>query len=121
MTRHPAHGGESGRRDWLLERGTALVLLLLVPWLGLHLVYLPGLSQAHLADWLHAPLNAMALGSLIIIAALHASLGLRSILMDYISTPSLRSFSLLITRALLVFSAVVGLGGVWLLHNGAPS
>jgi succinate dehydrogenase hydrophobic membrane anchor protein len=121
MTRHPTHGVERGRRDWLLERGTALVLLLLVPWLGLHLAYLPGLSQANLTNWLHAPVNAMALGGLILIAALHASLGLRSILMDYISTPSLRALSLLITRSLLVFSAVVGLGALWLLHNGATS
>jgi succinate dehydrogenase hydrophobic membrane anchor protein len=119
MTRHMAHGRESGRRDWLLERGTALLLLLLVPWLGLHLAFLPGLSQAHLADWLHAPINAMALSSLILMAALHASLGLRSILMDYIATPSLRALSLLITRSLLVFSAVIGLGAIWLLHTGA--
>jgi len=95
------------------------VLLFLVPWLGLHLAFLPGLSQGQIRDWLHAPINVMVLASLIIIAALHASLGLRSILMDYISTPSLRALSMLITRSLLVVSAVVGLGALWLLHVGA--
>ena len=117
--RHPSsHGGESGRRDWLLERGTALLLLLLVPWLGFHLAFLPGLSQAQIRDWLHAPINAVALASLILVAALHASLGFRSILMDYIRTPSLRALSLLVTRSAFVFSAVLGLGALWLLHVG---
>lgn len=121
MTRHQGHAGESGRRDWLLERGSALVLLLLVPWLGLHLAFLPGLKQARLVDWLQSPLNAITLAGLILIALLHASLGLRAILMDYISTPSLRGFALLVTRSLLVFSAVMGLGALWVLHTGTRS
>ncbi len=119
MTRHESHAVESGRRDWLLERGTALVLLALVPWLGLHLALLPGLSQAQLIDWLHSPLNAIALASLIVMAALHAGLGIRSILMDYIATPSLRALSLLLTRTLLVISSIGGLGALWVLHTGA--
>ena len=121
MTRHQTHRVEKGRRDWLLERGTALVLLLLVPWLGLHLAFLPGLNQARLAGWLQSPWNTLALSSLMVVALLHASLGLRSILMDYITTPSLRGFSLLVTRALLVLSAVVGIGALWVLHRGAAS
>ena len=121
MTGHRAHTGERGRRDWLLERGTALVLLVLVPWLGFHLAFLPGLSQARLGEWLESPFNAITLSGLIVMALLHASLGLRSILMDYISTPSLRGFSLLMTRTLLVASAVIGLGALWVLHHGATS
>ena len=121
MTRHRPQQGEKGRQDWLLERGTALVLMVLIPWLGLHLAFLPGLSQIHLTEWLHSPLNALALASVIVIAAAHAGLGLRSILMDYISTPSLRALSLFLTRTALVLSAVVGLGALWVLHSGTAS
>lgn len=118
MTRRAVRASERGRGDWLLERGTALVLMFIVPWLGLHLNFLPGMRHARLLEWCHSPLNAIALASLIIMALLHASLGLRSILMDYISSLSLRALSLLITRILLVFSSVVGLGALWVLHTG---
>lgn len=106
---------ESGRFDWLLERGTALLLLGLVPWLGVHLAFLPGLSRIHLEEWLHRPINALTMAFLIGIAAVHASLGLRSILMDYIASPSLRSLNLFLVRATLVVSAVVGMGALWTL------
>lgn len=119
MTSHQTALGEKGRRDWILERATALVLMLLVPWLGLHLAFLPNLTQARLVEWMGSPFNAIALSSLIVITLLHASLGLRSILMDYISTPSLRGLSMLVTRTLLVLSAVIGLGAVWVLNHGA--
>ena len=119
MRRHQIDSGESGRRDWLLERGTALILMVLVPWLGLHLAFLPGLHRADLVEWLESPLKAIGLATLILTTLIHASLGLRSILMDYISTPSLRGLSLLITRSALVVSAVIGLGALWVLHHGA--
>ena len=118
MRRHQIDSGESGRRDWLLERGTALILMVLVPWLSLHLAFLPGLHRADLVEWLESPLKAIGLATLILTTLIHASLGLRSILMDYISTPSLRGFSLLITRSVLVVSAVIGLGALWVLHHG---
>jgi succinate dehydrogenase / fumarate reductase membrane anchor subunit len=118
MKHHPVYTHERGGTDWLLERGTALVLMFLIPWLGLHLAFLPGLNQGRLVEWVHSPWNAIALASLIVMAALHAGLGIRSILMDYIATPSLRGLSLLITRILLVFSSVTGLGALWVLHTG---
>ena len=115
MNRH----AEPGRLDWLLERGTALALILLVVWLEPHLAALPDLSQIALSRWLEKPFNLAAMIAFICIGALHASLGLRAIAMDYISTRSLRNFALLIARCLMVTFSILGLGSLCALRFGA--
>ncbi len=112
---------ESGRGDWLWERGTAILLVGLVLWLEIHLAALPGLSLASLSLWLENSLNLGAAIAFIVIGALHAGLGLRSIVIDYVSTRASRFLMLLLIRLLLVVSAIVGLGSLCVLRIGITS
>jgi succinate dehydrogenase hydrophobic membrane anchor protein len=70
--------------------------------------------------WLQNPIHALLIGLLILVTALHAALGLRSILTDYVSNRSLRSGGLILIRFTLVFSAIVGLGSLWVLIKSPP-
>jgi succinate dehydrogenase / fumarate reductase membrane anchor subunit len=112
---------ESGRCDWLWERLSAILLVGLVLWLEVHLAALPGVTRTSLALWFENPLNLGAAIAFIVIGALHAGLGLRSIVIDYVSTRASRFLMLLLIRLLLVVSAIVGLGSLWVLRTGMTS
>jgi succinate dehydrogenase / fumarate reductase, membrane anchor subunit len=112
---------ESGRGDWIWERGSAILLVGLVLWLEIHLAALPSLSRTSLTLWFEYPLNLGAAIAFIVIGALHAGLGLRSIVIDYVSTRASRFLMLLLIRLLLVVSAIVGLGSLWVLRTGMSS
>jgi succinate dehydrogenase hydrophobic membrane anchor protein len=115
-----ARPSEKGYADWLWERGTALVLMLGVPWLGFHLGQVRVITREGLILWLHQPLNSFLLILLILIAAIHASLGLRTILTDYIRHRARRTLLLIIVRCTLASSAIIGLGSLGVLLTSPP-
>lgn len=72
---------------WVLERVTALCLIPLAGWLAFHLPGFQTLSQEAFLQWCREPLHVSLLGGFLIIASLHARLGLDTILEDYVSDP----------------------------------
>ena len=83
-------GAHSGTGTWLLQRGTAVVMALMVPWLAWQI------SAAAPLDYgvwksLFAPLWMRLVMLLFTVAlALHAWVGMRDILMDYVRPLGLR-------------------------------
>ncbi len=85
----------TGRGHWLIQRITAVALLPLYVWLLL--VAFPNASTAHHAElllWMHNPVNAVLLYLTIVFSLHHMALGLRTIVEDYIATPSLNALAL---------------------------
>ncbi len=108
-------GAHSGTGTWLLQRGTAVVMALTVPWLTWRLAAAAPLDYA---TWraLFAPLWMRLVVLLFTVTlALHACVGMRDILMDYVRLLGLRLAAYLIvmvTRAACVTAMAAVLWGV---------
>jgi succinate dehydrogenase / fumarate reductase membrane anchor subunit len=74
----------SGLRAWVLQRVTAGYLLFFFPYLLLTLAYAPPADHAHWVAWLARP--GVGIGMLLFVAALllHAWVGVRDVVMDYV-------------------------------------
>jgi len=74
----------SGLKAWLVQRLTAVYLALFLTYLVLHLVLSPPADYAAWAGWVGRP--AVSLGFLLCIPLLlvHAWVGIRDVLMDYV-------------------------------------
>ena len=70
---------------WALERITALCLIPLGIWFALHLPRFQSLSHQGFLSWCKEPLHLALLAAFLIIASLHARLGLDNIIEDYVS------------------------------------
>ena len=109
----PVTGAHSGTGTWLLQRGTAIVMALTVPWLAWRLADAAPLDYA---TWraLFAPLW-MRLVMLLLTAALalHAWAGMRDILMDYVRPLGLRLALYLIVIATLATCVTTMAAVLW--------
>lgn len=86
----PASGSHTGTGTWLLQRATAVLLALSLPGLAFYFLSAPPLDSA---GWqaLFAPMPLRVLVLLCGTAlALHAWVGMRDILMDYVRPTGLR-------------------------------
>jgi succinate dehydrogenase / fumarate reductase membrane anchor subunit len=93
-----------GGEHWLTERVTSIALLLLGVWLIASLLFLPGLDQRTVLEWLHAPSGAIPMALLIIIGFKHALDGMKVVVDDYVHEAG-NNFAL---NTLLLFLAVGG-------------
>ena len=113
MNRTPS----SGRTEWLLERATGIYLLIAIPWL---LMSFPGTCKITAADiriWLKNASTSGVLSLTLILVAVHAVLGLKSIMTDYIDPPQ-RRMLILFAGVFVLFSALSGLISVLCLSFG---
>ena len=105
MVRREAIGAHYGLRDWLMQRITAVAIALyLVLLLGI-LLFTPGLD---LAGWKalfgNTPFRLFTFVALISVF-LHAWVGMRDIIMDYIRSTALRLvLEVVVIGALLVYT-----------------
>lgn len=99
----------SGQRAFVLQRITALVLLAFLAVIALRLAIGPQVTAAQWQTWIAQPLAASAL--LLAMAALlmHAWIGIRDVVLDYVQPIALR-FTVLIlaVAALLTLAAWTG-------------
>jgi succinate dehydrogenase / fumarate reductase membrane anchor subunit len=115
--RRPVMGSHSGTGWWLVQRLSAVVMLLsgLLLWLG----YL----QAPLLDYAawHAifqnALTRMLVWLLVASLCLHAWVGLRDVLMDYVKPISIRLALNLLFTLVLVICVVWATGILWGIHG----
>ncbi|MEP7222079.1 MAG: succinate dehydrogenase, hydrophobic membrane anchor protein [Novosphingobium sp.] len=73
-----------GAHHWLQQRFTAIGNLVLVLYLLVSFMLLPGLSYTNVHDWLVHPLPATAMALLVISLFWHARLGLQIVMEDYV-------------------------------------
>lgn len=80
----------SGLRAWLLQRLTALYLAGFFVYLALYFLLSPPKDYETWIAWIDEPLNSVALLLFVATALLHAWVGIRDILLDYVPPFSLR-------------------------------
>ncbi len=113
--RRPVSGSHSGTGWWLAQRFSAVVLLLsgLILWLGY--LQLPALDYPTLRALFRQDSVRLLVWLLVASLALHAWVGLRDVLMDYVKPISLRlALNLLVTLTLglcTVWAAAILWGG----------
>jgi len=104
----PVTGAHSGTGAWIVQRATALVLAALLPFLLLRMVLALPVDYA---AWqaLFSPLWVrIAWGVAALALALHAWVGLRDVLMDYVKPLALR-LALYLAVQLTLAASVIGL------------
>ena len=74
----------SGGGHWLEERITSVALVLLSVWLLASLLWLPGLNQKTIVEWLSAPTGAVPMALFVILSFAHGLEGLKVVVDDYV-------------------------------------
>lgn len=98
-----------GAHHWLLQRFTAVGNLVLVLFLVISFLLLPGYDYAALKSWAASPLTATALALLIVSTFWHARLGLQVLIEDYVNEAGARFAVLVLLNLAAVGGAMFGL------------
>ena len=109
---------KSGVGHWWAQRVTAILLVLLVPWLIGVLVSLIGLDLDSARRVIARPWNAIPLAAFVIAAFWHAKLGMQVVIEDYVHTRWVEiALQLLVTFAcvLAALASLYALGHIALL------
>jgi succinate dehydrogenase / fumarate reductase membrane anchor subunit len=87
-----------GLKAWLIQRLTAVYMAIFIVFIVMKLVFIPLHSYQEWIAWLANPGINAALALFILSLLLHAWVGLRDVIMDYVKSFALRTglFSLLI-------------------------
>lgn len=91
-----------GSGHWILQRLSALILIVLLFWLAIFLVQIHNSDREQLVSLFFAPTNFLFLSSLVLVGLYHGALGIQVILEDYIANLVLRSRAI---RLLFIFTA----------------
>jgi len=106
---------QTGSEHFISQRVTALLLLLLTPWLAISLIQTLPLDYATVNTWLSDPWQASLLAMWLISAAYHGQLGIQVVIEDYISPPAWRyslifsSYVILLLCLLLALFSLIAL------------
>jgi succinate dehydrogenase / fumarate reductase membrane anchor subunit len=94
----------SGGGHWMDERITSVALVLLSVWLLASLLWLPGLDQKTLAEWLRSPLGAVPMALFVILSFVHGLEGMKVVVDDYVHDEGNR----VACHIVLLFAAIGG-------------
>ena len=86
-----------GLRPWLIQRVSAVYLALFIAYIVVMLVCIDQVTFQQWHDWLFHPFNTIACGLFIIALLLHAWIGMRDVVLDYVHNTFVRmiAFSLI--------------------------
>ncbi len=93
---------KTGAHHWLVQRWTAIGNLVLVAFLAVSLLMLPGLGYQAVKEWISGPVPAAAIALLIVSTFWHARLGLQVFIEDYLQGAN--RLAALIALNLIVFA-----------------
>lgn len=99
----------AGTSHFIVQRATAIGLLLLVTFLWASLLGHVGSDYATMIAWLRQPLVAVIVGAFVLVAALHIRLGLRTVIEDYVHDTGSKLACLLLAGAFTWLGAGFGL------------
>jgi succinate dehydrogenase membrane anchor subunit len=97
----------AGYHHWWIERVEAVALVPLTIWFIYSLLHLVGASHQAVIDWLSSPLSMVLMLALIVATFHHFSLGVQSVLDDYVHQPAIKLWSVLAIKAACVVSALL--------------
>jgi succinate dehydrogenase / fumarate reductase, membrane anchor subunit len=104
------NGPLSGIQAWLIQRLSAVYLLGFSLYLLFHFIFFPPSDHGAWLAWLNTPLVATAWSLFFVALLIHAWVGIRDVILDYVHSLALR---LLLLSA--VGMALIG-AGLWLLR-----
>ena len=99
-----------GLRPWILQRLTAVYLVLYAVYAVVYWMFFADLDFTSWREWVSSELNQISIGLFYLAVLIHAWVGVRDILLDYIKP--------FLLRLLLLFTVAVFLigSGFWLLR-----
>jgi len=98
---------QTGFHHWWVERVEAVALVPLTVWFIVSLLHLVGGSHQAVIDWLSSPVSMVLMLLLIVATFHHFSLGVQSVLDDYVHQPTIKLWSLLAIKAACVLLALL--------------
>ncbi|HWT14045.1 MAG TPA: succinate dehydrogenase, hydrophobic membrane anchor protein [Allosphingosinicella sp.] len=111
----------AGGQHWWHERTTSAALFLLLVWLAVSLVRLPGLDYGTVREWLSQPVAAVPMLLLIVVTFQHIKHGLTVIIEDYVHDEGSKLFWLMVVNFAAVLAAALALFAVLKVALGAEA
>ena len=109
LARARGHGSaKSGVHHWLVQRVSAGMLVLLLPWLTYSLLQLAGASHAEAQAFVAEPWNATLLLLSLLLLLYHGMLGLQVVIEDYVHHRALELSLHFVLRAATLLAATLG-------------
>lgn len=109
----------TGVHHWVMQRMTAVLLVVLIPWALYAVMRLGGADHAAAQSFIARPVNA-TLGILLVLTLLyHAVLGLQVVIEDYVHHRPLELTLHLVVRTLAFAGAVLGVVSILQLALGS--
>ena len=120
LARARGHGSaKSGVQHWLMQRVSAVMLVLLLPWLTYSLLQLAGASHAEAQAFVAEPWNATLLLLSLLLLLYHGMLGLQVVIEDYVHHRALELSLHFALRAATLLAATLGVIHIVKLTLGA--
>ena len=102
----------AGTHHWLNQRVTAVGNLILVIWLVVSALRLPGLDYEMVVNWLAQPLVAVPMILMLISLFYHLRLGLQVVIEDYVHDDALKFGAILLLNFYAIGAAALGIFAV---------
>ena len=100
---------EQGAEHWWQERLTSIAAFLLLAWLAVSLLRLPGLDHRTVTNWLAEPFAAVPMLLLIVSTFWHLKLGLQVVVEDYVHEPARKLLLIIFVNFLSVAGAALAI------------
>lgn len=97
---------KQGTHHWWYQRVTAVLLIPLSIWFMVKLITLTSMSHAAVSEWLHSPVNAVLMITLIISLFYHAQLGMQVVIEDYVESDWQKVLSIILIKFLALFAGL---------------
>lgn len=91
-----------GLRPWLIQRISAVYLALFVIYIGVVLACAGDVSYQLWHDWLFHPVNTLVVGLFVIALLLHAWIGMRDVILDYVHNTVVRMLAFTLVIVVLI-------------------
>ena len=95
-----------GLRPWLIQRISAVYIALFVIYIGLTLAIVNDIGYQQWRDWLFHPFNTIATGLFVIALLMHAWVGMRDIILDYVHNTLVRMTAFTLVIVVLISSGL---------------
>ncbi len=115
----PSRSRRSGRFEWRAMRFLAFAMVPLGPWAALILAQLNQVPVNTARAWVLSPAQSIPLLTFALIGSLHASIGLRTIIDDYVHHPLAKRLGVWAVMVIPMTVLVIGLTTLFSLLEGA--
>ncbi len=110
---------KDGTDHWWAQRVSGVALVLLGLWFVASLLALPSLQHNEVVEFIGRPINTVLLALLSLTIAYHSYLGVQVVIEDYVHSHGLKITSLVLSRFVHVFVAVLSIYAILRIGLGA--